>query len=116
MQEVANAHTALPAGRDFLSTVLDGEAPAGSSMTRQIVIDANDTKATAPDKTVRAPASVSSPVDGETPARKRTRSSLKSLSINDGSPEKKERPPRKASKASSNRSTTSEKENMVVDG
>jgi len=49
--------------------------------------------------------SISSDSPGETPGRKRTRSALKALNINDGSPEKKEasarKPSRKVSRASS---------------
>jgi len=53
----------------------------------------------------------SSPAE-EGSARKRTRSALKSLSINDGSPEKKEKPPRKLSKASV--ASDSDKENNMM--
>ena len=49
--------------------------------------------------------SISSDSPGETPGRKRTRSALKALNINDGSPEKKDpsarKPLRKVSRASS---------------
>jgi len=55
---------------------------------------------------------VSSPVNGSTSAKKRTRAALRSLTLNDGSPEKKEKPPRKISKASTE---GSDKENMMVE-
>jgi hypothetical protein len=49
--------------------------------------------------------SIHSDSPGETPGRKRTRSALKALNINDGSPEKKDasarKPLRKVSRASS---------------
>lgn len=53
----------------------------------------------------------SSPVDGN-PSKKRTRSALQSLNLNDGSPEKRDtpKPPRKVSKASVS-SSKSDKEN-----
>ena len=60
------------------------------------------------------PVPTSSPVD-EGSARKRTRSALRSLTINDGSPEKKEKPPRKLNRTSSASKTGSDKENMMVE-
>ena len=97
------------AARDFFSTILDTTtAPLASALTG-------------------TPASKetgllsSSPAD--TQGKKRTRSALRSLNINDGSPEKKDsmKPPRKASRASSNSNkengsdTIDGQENMVLD-
>ena len=54
----------------------------------------------------------SSPADTE--SRKRTRSALRSLNINDGSPDKRDvtKPPRKSSRAATN-SLKSDKENVL---
>jgi len=61
--------------------------------------------------------SISSDSPGETPGRKRTRSALKALNINDGSPEKKDasarKPLRKVSRASSG---SSKKANNAASG
>lgn len=76
--------------RDFLSTIL---GPQEQNVTSPVATTKGDSS------------SVSSLSPAETPARKRTRSALKKLSINDGSPEKKDgsvrKPVRKVSKSSS---------------
>ncbi|KAK5134726.1 hypothetical protein LTR08_006241 [Meristemomyces frigidus] len=79
--------------RDFLSTVLDAPTPM-------------------------LPMIESSPVSGSASAKKRTRSALRSLTLNDGtgSPEKREKqPPRKISRASTTSSDKSDKENMMIE-
>ncbi|KAK4543933.1 hypothetical protein LTR36_004707 [Oleoguttula mirabilis] len=78
--------------RDFLSTVMDAPAPSVAALT-----------------------DVSSPVTSSASAKKRTRSALRTLTLNDGSPEKKEKPPRKVSRASTAGSDKSDKENMMVE-
>ncbi|KAK5121153.1 hypothetical protein LTR85_005637 [Meristemomyces frigidus] len=78
--------------RDFLSTVMDAPAPSVVSLTE-----------------------VSSPVTGSASAKKRTRSALRTLTLNDGSPEKKDKPPRKMSRASTAGSDKSDKENMMIE-
>ena len=80
--------------RDFLTTVLDALTPPVFPLTE------------------------SSPVSASASAKKRTRSALRSLTLNDGtgSPEKREKlPPRKISRASTTGSDKSDKENMMVE-
>lgn len=72
--------------RDFLSTVMDVPAhPAPNA---------------------------SSPPTVDSSVKKRTRSALRTLTINDGSPEKKEKPARKVSRTVS---VSSDKENSMVE-
>ncbi|KAI7085031.1 hypothetical protein KC319_g21662 [Hortaea werneckii] len=106
--------------RDFLSTVLDAPSP---TVPPPSVVAPPPTPAT---MTV-APSTItmSSPAGsgGSASAKKRTRSALRSLTLNEGtgSPEKKERPPRKASKGSgrgrsaSRATEASDKENMMIE-
>lgn len=81
------------AGRDFMSTVMGDHATIQQASTL-----------------------LSSSPGVDTQGRKRTRSALKSLSINDASPEKKtqevEKPVRKVSRRAS---TESDKENVMMD-
>lgn len=85
--------------RDFFSTILDTTAerpPSGTTAT--------------PGKE----SSMLSSSPGDTTSKKRTRAALKSLQINDGSPEKDRsaKPPRKASRASIS-SSKSDQENVL---
>jgi hypothetical protein len=88
LTSICGTFTDMLTARDFLSTII------GSRDNNTVSPVTDDTKSSA---------SSDSPV--ETPGRKRTRSALKALNINDGSPEKKEasarKPSRKVSRASS---------------
>ena len=98
-QALESRHTdCLSAQRDFLSTVL--------------VDDTKDVPPEVPSLLSSSPATASSG------SKKRTRSALRSLKLNDGSPEKREvpsKPVRKASRVNSSTSATSDKENMMVE-
>lgn len=83
--------------RDFMSTIL---GPQDQQMT------------TPAEKSF----AMSSSSPAETPGRKRTRATLKALSLNDGSPEKKEaiarKPARKVSRSSSNGSKNGKNDSL----